>query len=266
MGKIKGLPDIIEYQDELNDEFSIAQITPRKIDENYHYLHKTIFGSIWHAILYRCFCLPISWFYLKCKFHHKIIGKKFLKKGKKTGYFIYGNHTQIIGDAFMPCHISSPKAAFVIVHPNNVSMKFLGKLTPYMGAMPLPDTPQAGLNFVNAINHRIKQKRAVFIYPEAHLWPYYTHIRPFKEQSFTYPVTLRVPVYCFVNTYKKRKNPNKVQIVTRIMGPFYADESLPAKEAIKKLRDEVYNTMVELSEYSEIEMIKYVRKGEQNND
>lgn len=262
MSKVKGLPDIIEYSDELNDEFSIEQITPKKIDEKYHYKHRTIFGSILHAFLYRCFALPISWIYLKCKFRYKIQGRKLLKRHKKTGYFIYGNHTQIIGDAFMPCHISHPKGASVIVHPNNVSMPFLGKLIPYLGAMPLPDTAQASINFTNEITRRIKHKKAIFIYPEAHLWPYYTKIRPFKSLSFTYPVNLKTPVYCFVNTYRKRKNSNKVKIVTMIRGPFYPDNSLSSGEAIQKLRDEVYSTMVELSKYSEVELIKYKKKGE----
>ena len=31
---------IIYYNDELNDEFSTAKIIPRKIDENYKYMHK----------------------------------------------------------------------------------------------------------------------------------------------------------------------------------------------------------------------------------
>ena len=260
MGKIKGLPDIIEYSDELNDEFSIAKIEARKIDDNYRYHPKTIFGKFFSSLLYRLVAIPVSWFYMKSKFHHKIKGKKLLKKGKKTGYFIYGNHTQIIGDAFMPCRISHPKKSAVIVHANNVSMPGLKRIVPALGAMPLPDTPKAASNFTNEINRRIKKKQALFIYPEAHLWPYYTHIRPFKDTSFTYPVSLKVPVYCFVNTYKKRKNPNKCQIITRIRGPFYPDESLSSKEAIKKLRDEVYNNMVELSGYSDVELIKYVKK------
>ena len=34
--------EIIYYSDELNDEFSGAEITPRKIDENYKYIHKKV--------------------------------------------------------------------------------------------------------------------------------------------------------------------------------------------------------------------------------
>ena len=36
-GKMK--EKIIYYEDELNDEFSTAKIEPRKIDENYKYIH-----------------------------------------------------------------------------------------------------------------------------------------------------------------------------------------------------------------------------------
>ena len=43
-GKMK--EKIIYYEDELNDEFSTAKIEPRKIDENYKYIHKNV---IWNA-------------------------------------------------------------------------------------------------------------------------------------------------------------------------------------------------------------------------
>ena len=58
---------------------------------------------------------------------------------KKKGYFIYGNHTQDIGDAFMPNMFSAPQDSYIIVHANNVSMPFLGRITPSLGALPLPE-------------------------------------------------------------------------------------------------------------------------------
>ena len=250
---------IIYYKDELNDEFSTAVIQAKRIDGNYRYLHKTVFGSIIHFILYRLVAAPISWCYLKLKFHHRIRGKEKLKAFRKQGYFVYGNHTQIIGDALIPSFVSFPKAAFVIVHPNNVSMKFLGKLNEYMGAMPLPDDMAASRNFIAAIKKRIEQRKAVFIYPEAHLWPYYTHIRPFSEKSFSYPLHYGTPVFCFTNVYKKRKSPSQVRIETFIDGPFFADEA-NAQDAIKKLRDEVYEAMVTRSQGNEVELVRYIKQ------
>ena len=81
---------IIYYKDELNDEFSGAEITPRKIDENYKYIHKNV---IWNAVaflLQNILSLPIKYLYAKIKLKIKYVGKEKYKPYKKQGYFIYG--------------------------------------------------------------------------------------------------------------------------------------------------------------------------------
>lgn len=261
MAKKREFPEVIYYTDEHNDEFSTMKIEARRIDGSYPYLHKTVFGNFFHWFLYRLIATPIAWCYLKLKFHHSVKGKRKLKIAKKQGYFIYGNHTQIIGDALMPAFISYPKAAYVIVHPNNVSIPFLGHFTPYMGALPLPDDIEATRHFVEAIEKRLKQKKAIFIYPEAHLWPYCTRIRHFDDRSFHYPVKYNTPVYCFTNTYQKRRNPNKVKITTYIDGPFYPNSSF-GPDAAKELRDQVFSAMVERTEENEIALVRYVKKDD----
>lgn len=81
---------------------------------------------------------------MKIHFHHKIVNKKLLKKAKATGYFMYGNHTHFLADALVPTMVNMSKTVAVIVHPNNISMPFLGRITPYLGALPLPDDIEAG--------------------------------------------------------------------------------------------------------------------------
>ena len=255
------LPETIFFEDELNDEFSTAKIQAKKIDKNYRYLHKTIFGEILHFLCYRVIATPIAKIYLKAKFHHKIVGKEKMKEVKDTGYFLYGNHTQQMADALIPSFVAFPKGIYVIVHPNNVSMKVFGKVTPYLGALPLPDDLGAMKNFLKAIEKRLDQKKAICIYPEAHIWPYYTKIRPFTEKSFHYPVKYQKPVFCFTNTYQKRKN-GKVQIITYIDGPFYPDPNLNQREDMKRLRDLCYEAMVRESQKNTIEVIRYERKKE----
>ena len=153
------LPETIFFEDELNDEFSTATIQAKKIDKNYRYLHKTIFGEILHFLCYRVIATPIAKIYLKAKFHHKIVGKEKMKEVKDTGYFLYGNHTQQMADALIPSFVAFPKGVYVIVHPNNVSMKVFGKVTPYLGALPLPDDLGAMKNFLKAIEKRLNQKK-----------------------------------------------------------------------------------------------------------
>lgn len=259
---------VIYYQDELNDEFSTTEITPRPIDDNYKYIRDaSLFGKLTHWFWLRVVFTPIATFYSKIILRQKIVNKGLLKKFKFTGYFLYGNHTHDLGDALMPHFTNFPKHNYIIVHANNVSMPVLGKLTPHLGALPLPDTKGAYKSFMSAIDQRIHEKKCVIIYPEAHIWPYYTKIRPFTDVSFTYPTRLDVPSFCFTNTYQKRKLSKKPRVVTYIDGPFYANTDLSPKEQRKHLRDQVYECMVERAKNSDIEYIKYIKKEDEvSND
>ena len=249
---------IIYYKDELNDEFSKAKITPRKITENYKYEHKNPIWNLCSLILQNILSVPIKILYAKIKFKIKYVGKEKLKPYKKTGYFIYGNHTQAFADTFIPSIPIYPKRNFFIVNPENVSVKPFGTIVEMLGALPIPSNKAAMKNFLQAIKERIKKGYAVTIYPEAHIWPYYTKIRPFKSVSFKYPIELDTPSFCITNTYQSYgKNKNKIQIVTYIDGPFFTDHKLSKKEQEQNLRDQIYNCMVERSKNSNITYIEY---------
>lgn len=251
----------VYYQDELNDEFSTAQIVPKKIGDDYVYVYRSAIKKFTHFFWYRMVATPLAWLYLKLYFHHKIVNKKILKKYKDTGYFLYGNHTQDIGDALIPTMLTFSKDVYVIVHPNNVSMPVLGKITPSLGALPLPDTLKASRNFLHAMETRLREKNAIAIYPEAHIWPYYTKIRPFTDKPFHYPIKYDVPTFCFTNTYQKRKFSKRPKIVTYIDGPFYPNKELAVSERQAALRNQVYDRMCERSLASEVEYIEYRYKG-----
>lgn len=247
---------IIYYKDELNDEFSEAKITPRIIDENYVYEHKNPLWKFASLALQNVFSMPIKILYSKLKFRQKYIGKEKIKKYKNTGYFIYANHTQNFADVFIPSLPIYPKRNFFIVNPENVSMKFLGNIVQMLGAIPIPSNRKAMMNFLNSINKKIERNYAITIYPEAHIWPYYTKIRNFKSVSFKYPVQLQKPTFCMTNTYQERKN-GKVKITTYIDGPFFSDIKKPLKEQQQELRDKVYEQMVKRSKNSTYEHIIY---------
>lgn len=254
----KKQPLRIVYHDERNDEFSTAEIEARKIDSSYRYERTDGFRMLLHIFWYRCVAVPLAFCFLKLKFRHKTVGREKLKAAKGKGYFIYGNHTQIVADALIPTFICFPNDANVIVHPNNVSMPFLGRITPYMGALPLPDDMEAARNFSAIIKKRIGQKRAVFIYPEAHIWPYYTKVRCFGDDSFSYPIKYSTPVFCFTNTYQKKGRRKHPRIVSYVDGPFFPDSSLPLRERRQRLRDEVYAAMSKRAELSDVVWIEYI--------
>lgn len=253
---------IIYYDDELNDEFSEAKIEPRKIDENYKYEHTNIIWNITAWLIQNVLSVPIKVFYAKIRFGIKYIGKEKVKPYKKQGYFVYGNHTQSFADTFITTNAIFPKRNYFIVNPENVSMKILGNSIQMLGAIPIPTEKNGMKNFLFSINKKIEKGYSITIFPEAHIWPYYTKIRPFKSTSFRYPVEMNVPTFCITNTYHK-KGKNKVKIVTYIDGPFFPDENLTSiKEKKENLRNKVYEKMAERSQLSDYEYIKYIKRAQ----
>jgi len=257
----KESPQIIYYTNELEDEFSEAVIAARKIDGSYNY-EGSFFRKIGRGFWYFCLAKPLAFLFLKLKFRHKIINKDCMKSAGKQGFFLYGNHTNAIADALIPTMVGHPASVYVIVHANNVSMPVLGKITPSLGALPLPDDKEAVKHFNTAISNKITAGKCITIYPEAHIWPYYTKIRPFKDSSFRYPVQYNAPVYCFTNTYHKRKYSKTPQIVTYVDGPFYSDKTFNSREQRQQLRNQVYDIMCERSKNNNVELVQYIKKEE----
>ncbi len=257
----------VYYTDERNDEFSSATITPKRIDENWIYLR---YGARWKLqrfLSYRLLAHPVGFAYSKAKFLWRVENREVLRQiPKSQGFFLYGNHTQVIGDAFIPSLSVFPRSLYTIVHANNVSMPVLGKLNPYLGALPLPDTLKSARNFHAAIRARYEEGNGIMIYPEAHIWPYYVGIRNFPAASFRYPVVLGAPCFVLTNTYQRRRYGKRPRLVTYLDGPFYPDETLPQKSAVQKLRNQVYQAMQVRSLRSNCEYIRYVRDGKKGDE
>lgn len=261
----------IYYTDELNDDFSSIKQNTIQVDCNFKYVHKNIFWKIGEFVVYRLIMKPFAFIYCKLKFRHKIVNKKVLKKYRKQSYFIYANHTLMAGDAFIPNLLDYHKKTYMVVHADNVSQKGLKNFMLMNGAIPIPTKLNGMPNFLNTLKYRTKKNSAIIIYPEAHVWPYYTKIRPFSSTSFRYPIKLNQPTFCITNTFVKTKFRKTPKVVTFIDGPFFVDSTLPPKEQENCLRNLVYNTMQNRSKYSNYEFIKYEKiensnAGENPND
>lgn len=126
-----------------------------------------------------------------------------------------------------------------------------------LGALPIPDTIKNMKEFIQAIETRINQKKCVVIYPESHVWPYYTNIRPFNNGAFKFQVNQNAPAFCITTTYYKRKFGKKPGIKVYVDGPFMVDESLNKKQNIEKLSKEIHECMTNRSKESTYEYVEY---------
>lgn len=250
-------PRTYKYTDELTDDFAGTNIKTKPTPPDYKYLHKNPLWHIAEFIAYRLIVLPLAFLLSWIHYGTRIKNKKVMKAAKGKGIFIYGNHALVTGDAFHPNMVSWPRKSYVLTNPDATSLPFLGNFVAMLGAMPLPEGVKGYRNFIAAIKHRIATKKAIVIYPEAHIWPYYTGIRPYKSDSFLYPVTMDAPVFAMTTVFKKRRVRTLPKCLVYIDGPFYPDKSIPVAEAREKLRNEVYAVMCERAKESDYDMVTY---------
>lgn len=251
---------IIYYRDELNDDFANNGIVTKKVGSNYKYEHKNIFYKTFEFILYFIIAKPVISLLNKIVYKQKIVNHTSLKKSEIKGCFVYSNHTLSMGDAYTPNLISNHKNN-IIVNPDAVSVKGIRTIVAMLGGLPLPTTLTASINFLDAIKNKIHLDQLVTIYPEAHIWPYYTKIRNFSDGSFKYPIDLKVPVFCITNTFVPYKK--SYRLVSHIDGPFMPNFEIDKKVARNNLRDLVFATMNKrANEVEQFEKIKYVNLNE----
>jgi len=240
------------YSDPLNDDFAGTNIDTKLTPEDYVYIPRSFVFRIFAFIMYRIIARPVTYLFDKIVHHHKYENKKVIKEVGKSGCFFYGNHTLLAGDAFIPNHMALRKN-YIVAGPDAISIPGIRTIVKMLGALPVPSTIRGAKNYTDAVTELIGKGKSVTVYPETHIWPYYTKIRPFKNDSFSLPVALDAPCFSFTNVYFKSKNPliRRPVVKTYVNGPFYPDKSLPKRERIAELRDRVYESMVRESEKQE---------------
>ena len=247
------------YRDELHDDFAGTDINTQRIDGTYRYLTKNPVRKGFAWFLHHIIATPIVFLYNKVGHGERIVGREKLKPYKKTGFFLYGNHTRAGGDGYEPSLVSFPRKAYIIAGPDAVSIPGVRRIVQDLGVIPLPSDTASARHFHEALRDLSEKGCPVAIYPEAHIWPYYTKIRPFPDGSFRYPAEFGKPVFTFTTTYQKRGFLPLQRATVYIDGPFFADPSKNVRENREALREAAYEAMMRRSEESTFARYHYVK-------
>lgn len=247
----------VRYYSAYTDDFEESANQDYKLPENYRWVRTDILSQFLSGFIYG---LAVIFGGAYCKFflHMKVKGRKNLK-GMTGDFFIYGNHTQPVGDVFIPALCVLPKRIFTVVSTANYGIPVIGKILPYLGALPIVDSLHGFKELNKAIEMRLKKNHPIVIYPEAHVWEYYTGIRPFAESSFKFPVKMNKPAFAMTVTYCKSKVFKRPLMGVYLDGPFYA-EGKTVKEKTADLHSKVYEAMMKRSKNSNYDFIKYEKK------
>lgn len=233
---------VLYYRDGRNDDFFNDHLKELPLPEDYRYIKK---NPVWHLVsflIYYIVAIPVLGLIDKVHYGVRFHGKSKLWR-MRGGFFIYANHTQELHDAYAPCWASFPRKNYTLVNRAAISVAPLAALVELLGGVPMPDGPKHFKSFYETLEKLYKKGCSITIYPERHIWPWYTGIRDFPATSFAYPVYYNAPVFAMATTYRARKILKKRRplIDVTIGGPFYPDKTLPEKEARQRLRDQVYD-------------------------
>lgn len=239
-----------DFEKTKNEDFKVA--------EGYHWILRRPIDRVISGVLYGV-ALFISFFYLRFFLRIRIVGRDKLKESRGEGIFLYANHTQPIGDVLLPAHAVFPKRIYTVVSPANLGIPVIGKLLPHLGALPLTDSLSGLRELSAAIKEHISSGRCVVIYPEAHVWAYYTGIRPISPMSFSHPARLGNAVYCMTLTYQRSRFFSRPRATAYIDGPFFGEgKSVRSRE--EDLCRQVVECMNERARASNTEYIKYIKE------
>ena len=261
----------VYYNDPLNDDFapSNGKIKTKPLPEKFKWVRKNPIWKFFALLLYYIIAIPFTWLFIKIAYDAKLVGKKKLGHRDLNGCFIYGNHTQNADAIFYQSLLMAPRKTYVVCSQETVNIPGIRWLVMMLGGIPIPKTVEETKKFVDCIAYRHKRGDGIVIFPEAHIWPYATVIRPFPDSSFTYPVKHNAPVLGACVTYRERKifrfMPPRVLI--HVSDVYYPDTSLPYKEQMSKLRDQVYEFMVNTaSSLDNCEYVRYVRRTKEKDE
>ncbi len=233
----------VRYYNNFTDDFEQSARQNFKLPNNYKWVRTDSISRVLSAIIYTL-AIIFSSVYCRLCLHMRVVGRKNLK-GLKCGFFVFCNHTQPVGDVFIPALAVFPKRIYTVVSTANYGIPIIGKILPFLGALPTVDSAHGIKELTRAAESKIRDGHPVVIYPEAHVWRYYTDIRSFPETSFKFPAKFGCPAFSLTVTYKKSKIFRKPVMRVFLDGPFYPDGAT-AKEKVKNDISKARNSFKEM--------------------
>ena len=250
---------MIKYYDDVTDDFVTSAHQDIRIPDDYQWEHS---GWWWQArrVVVTALARVAGWFILHVGWHVRWVNRAALRNAGKGGYFLYANHTQPVGDPFLVLAAGQSRGFAAVVSGANLGIPFLGRILPWVGALPIPEGMHGLARFNHAVRTQIDAGRYVAIFPEAHVWPYYTGIRPFSTAAFHYPVATQAPVYTMTVTYQHRRWGRHPRMTVFIDGPLRPNATLSRKQQQVQLADMVARQMRQRSAESTYTYITYQRR------
>lgn len=219
-------------------------------------------NSLRHRLAYQLTFLVadlVSRAYLRFWLHARIIGKGKLRTCGRHPYFVYANHTQPFGDITLTVRMNWPHRTSAVVATANMGIPVIGRILHHFDFLAVPKTDPQRRDYKKAMTQLVHDGVSFQIYPEAHVWPYDTRIRPFTDTSMRYPVRFHTPSFTATTTYQHARFGSRPKATVYIDGPFFPRVRGSEEECKHDLWEQIRAAMIERSKASTYDYYSYRR-------
>lgn len=259
---------VIYWKDENKDDFDEVGLKRPEVPQGYKYKRTNPFNNFISGLFYHGVAKPCLGLY--CFFKGiRYKGKKNLKKLEGRGAFIMSNHVAITDVFKFQSYVFFNKRRVNITgYPDTLTMPIVRNLARALGYLPIPLAGDLKnmVAMVDSFKFYLEKRQFILIYPEAHIWPYYTKIRNFHVGAFNYPAKLEAPVLPIVTTWRKSKFCKKPKQTIYILEPIFPDPNKTASENKDYLHEATLEAMKKCADsVSQYEYIKYIHVENDEN-
>ncbi|WP_025724849.1 lysophospholipid acyltransferase family protein [Acholeplasma granularum] len=187
----------------------------------------------------------------------RIKGKKNLKHLKNNRFILVSNHVHIL-DAIWIGTLIFPRKIYVTMLKSNLGLPYVGKILRLAGGIPIPETKEHMVHFLDELKTELSKKTPVLVMPEASIKPYHVGIRKFLSGAFRFAADSDAKILPFVYVYKK---PNFIQklyirkprIHLHVLEPIDVVLGQNKHETLQLTKDKVHQVMSDyFNEHSDI--------------
>lgn len=192
----------------------------------------------------------------------RIKGKKNLKYLKKDRFILVSNHVHVL-DAIWIGALIFPRKIYVTMLQSNLGLPFVGKLLRIAGGIPIPETKEHMVHFLDELRTELSKKTPVLVMPEASIKPYHIGIRKFLSGAFRFAADADAKILPFVFVYK---NPNFIQklyikkprIHLHILEPVEVEYGETKQQTLTLTKNKVHKIMSDyFNEHSDLKEDNY---------
>lgn len=202
-------------------------------DGNYPYRQNAI-NSMFTAVN-RTLLQVLGPILLRLLYRARVKGRENLKELDGKGAICLCNHVSYLDTLFVREAVGHYRSYHTMA-PFNNKKGIGGWFIRHGGLIPLGGNLAAVKNMEAELERLLQGGNIVNFYAEKAMWINYQKPRPLQNGAFHYAVKFGVPVLPIFCTFDKSKRGRMKNLVIHIMPPVYADDSLPRKERMVKLR------------------------------